>query len=245
MIRFVTLLIGVFGVSLASAQTPPSWSGFYVDRYRLGDVYEKLVDNTGDGFTPLYGTRNVREVLSGVLYRGGANNAYDKHGKRPNQNPLPVEGLVDLCQEGFSTAVYLYSTNFSTAPHEETCASARGGVGHVDYLQRTGLDVSQAHEVLQLIFRAIHGETNGPVYVHCWNGWHSSGYVSAVSLRQFCGFTPDEAVNYWNANTDGNNGPSFEPIRAKIRAFNPDPSLEIAKPLQLKICPDASEYDVD
>lgn len=62
---------------------------------------DKLVDNTGEGYDALYGTRNVRAVLNGVYYRGGANNYYNKHLKRKNSNPLPDEGLLHLCEEGF------------------------------------------------------------------------------------------------------------------------------------------------
>ena len=46
-------------------------SGFYHARYKLTDPYAKAVDNHGDGFEDLYGVRNFREVLKGVLFRGG------------------------------------------------------------------------------------------------------------------------------------------------------------------------------
>ena len=62
----------------------------------------KIVDNRGDGFDDLYGTRNLRPILHGVAYRGGANNYYHKTNKRKNNNPLPKDGLQNLCTEGFS-----------------------------------------------------------------------------------------------------------------------------------------------
>ena len=71
----------------------------------------KVTDNWGNQFEDLYGTRNMRPVLHGVAYRGGANNYYHKRNKRKNQNPLPSDGLLNLCQEGFSGAVYLYQQN--------------------------------------------------------------------------------------------------------------------------------------
>lgn len=224
----------------------PGWCydrQFYVDRYKLQDDYAKLIGNTGDGFDALYGTRNVREVLKGVLYRGGANNVFNKHGTRPNQNPLPNEGLVNLCQEGFSNAVYLYPENYNTAPHEETCKSIHGRSNWIYYIQRTGLDEVQAHSVLELVYQTINGYSSGPLYVHCWNGWHASGFVSALSLRQFCGFSGKQAVNYWNANTDGNNGTEYNSVRQKIRDFIPDPSLNITSTMQKQLCPSSVQFD--
>lgn len=86
-------------------------------RYPLATAKAKLVDNYGNDFEPLYGVRNFRAVLNGVYYRGGANNAYHRSDKRGNQNPLPEDGLLNLCTEGFATAIYLYAANFETASH--------------------------------------------------------------------------------------------------------------------------------
>src|SRR5262245_4773224 len=88
-------------------------SDFYHQRYGRTDVYSKVVDNHGDGFEDLYGLRNVREVLKGVLYRGGGNNLYhrDPAMRRDNRNPLPDDGVTNLCEEGFHQAIYLYPTN--------------------------------------------------------------------------------------------------------------------------------------
>jgi hypothetical protein len=61
--------------------------------YNLSDAREKLVDDHGNGYEPLYGTRNLRAVLRGVYYRGGANNYYNRTDRRNNSNPLPDEGL--------------------------------------------------------------------------------------------------------------------------------------------------------
>ena len=35
-----------------------------------------------------------------------------KINKRNNKNPIPIDGLRNLTKEGFSKAMYLYSTNF-------------------------------------------------------------------------------------------------------------------------------------
>lgn len=211
----------------------------YQTRYGLNDVYEKRVDNRGNGFEPLYGTRNFRVVLNGVVYRGGGNNAYHRDSRRNNANPLPNDGLQNLCEEGFGQAVYLYSTRYNTAPHAVNCDSRLGGENTLQYLQVSPLaSTKSAMKILALVHEKLVDPTDhSPVYLHCWNGWHASGYISALVLRQFCGFTADEAVDYWNANTDGNNGSSYEGIRKKIRAFSPDPNLQISEDLQSKVCP--------
>ena len=64
----------------------------------------------------MYGTRNFRVILHGVAYRGGGNNYYHRSDKRNNKNPLPMDGLNNLLENGFSTSVYLYNENFETSP---------------------------------------------------------------------------------------------------------------------------------
>ena len=64
---------------------------------------------------PFHGIRDYREVMPGVLYRGGANN-----GRGPlNQNQLDA-----LCEEGMGTAYYLYSTGFH-GPSVTHCSKGR------------------------------------------------------------------------------------------------------------------------
>ena len=84
----------------------------YINRYNLNCLNDKLVDNRGEGYDSLYGTRNFRPILHGIAYRGGANNYYHKQNKRNNKNPMPMDGLENLTEEGFSKVMYLYTTNF-------------------------------------------------------------------------------------------------------------------------------------
>src|SRR4051812_16425061 len=77
----------------------PDWAFTFQQKYNLPNSSAKLVDNYGNGYEDLYGTRNVRAVLSGILYRGGANNYYHKVEPRDNHNPLPDDGLENLCKE--------------------------------------------------------------------------------------------------------------------------------------------------
>lgn len=212
----------------------------YRARYTLASASSKLVDNHGNGFDALYGVRNFRAVLSGVYYRGGANNVYNKHKKRSNMNPLPTEGLENLCEEGFTKAVYLYAKNYSKAPKQIRCRAMDGHENTLEYVQISPLDFNGAdlERLHAMIFDHIRNPRLGPIYSHCWNGWHSSGYLAATTLRQFCDFSAEQAVAYWNLNTDGHSGSSYNEIRRKIRAFVPNRSLVLSMEEKRDLCPE-------
>jgi hypothetical protein len=208
----------------------------YKLRYGLRDTDSKLVDNHGDGYEDLYGVRNFRVVLHGVYYRGGANNAFNKNGKRSNTNPLPNEGLKHLCEQGFSDALYLYSDNFDTAKKSTSCKTVEGEPSKLTYSQKTALTASNEHDLLKIVFDHIKGTRTGPLYAHCWNGWHASGFVAAASLRQFCGWTASAADKYWVRNTDGNEA-GMQAIRKRIKNFKPYSDLKISADEKALICP--------
>ncbi len=221
-----------------STREPGLWIEYYDQRYGLEDAFEKKTDNQGEGLEELYGTRNFRVILKGVAYRGGANNRWHRTEPRDNRNPLPDEGLENLCEEGFGRAYYLYETNFESAPERTTCESPHGAEHVLRYFQVSSTDEAQTYEVLQAIAETIQDYRHGPVYVHCWNGWHASGLFAAKILRQFCGYSAEEAVEYWDRNTDGNNQePRYESIRRRIREFTPYPEFEISDEQAAKICP--------
>lgn len=207
----------------------------YDQRYQLQTLNEKLVDNHGDGYENLYGVRNFRQVLKGVLYRGGANNSYNKYGKRGNQNPLPTMGLKNLCNQGFGTSVYLYETNFSTAPKQVNCNTVESKSNSLKYLQLTAADVDNTTVYLQMIYNAIKNTEAAPIYMHCWNGWHASGLVSALALRQFCGMSGKDALSYWMKNTDGNTD-GYDTIKKRIVDFQPLSKFNISAEEQAQIC---------
>lgn len=225
---------------------------YYKDRYNGGDLTYKITDNRGDGFDSLYGTRNLRPILYGVAYRGGANNYYHKENKRNNHNPLPDDGIRNLCVEGFSASIYLYQENFDTAPQVDSCACVHGGLNDMDYYQYDYFDNQHIYEMLKLVRNSAINDSVGPVYLHCWNGWHASGLLAALTLRQFCGMSKWEAINYWDINTDGaNNSPRYQRIRNIIKDFEPYPDLIIKDSLGNRICPpmpqniDSSEIHVE
>ena len=236
----VLAVLALFSVAPAIAGEAPLLGSVeeYQARYRLDDIFQKLVDNRGQGYTDLYGTRNLRAVLNGIVYRGGANNVYHNTHPRSNMNPLPTDGLQNLCEEGFTSAVYLYPNNFSTAPKVTTCRLKDGSTNQLRYLQKSPLSSTQARdEVVKIVNDKLLGGDPRPLYLHCWNGWHASGYISAILLRQFCGMSSATAVDYWNRNTDGNNGSSYEPIRKKIRDYKPNAQYTIGADVKAKICP--------
>ena len=209
---------------------------FYQSRYNTTEVGQKITDNRGNGQDDLYGTRNMRTVLKGVLYRGGANNYFHRTTPRNNMNPLPEDGLQNLCKEGFSSAIYLYSTRFETASEKSNCDRRFGGTNELKYWNYLPLEKDQVKEIFAIVHKQIQ-HYSGPVYMHCWNGWHASGYASATSLMQFCGYSAEKAVAYWDANTDGNNTDAgYERIRQRIRNFQPYPEFQIPPKIQRQIC---------
>lgn len=209
---------------------------FYQARYPLQNVYQKQVDNRGNGDERIYGTRNFRAVLNGVLYRGGGNNKFNKYGARDNRNPLPEVGLQNLCEEGFSNGIYLYSMNYNTASPKVACKSI-GGRNQMIYSQLSTYNSTGIRAIFSIVKSAI-DKNSGPIYMHCWNGWHASGLASALALRQFCGVSAVDAVNYWDKNTDGNNtDPNFKAIRQAIRDFVPLAEFKISHDDRERICP--------
>ena len=211
-------------------------------KYSTGSLEKKLVDNRGNSYEPLYGTRNVRVVLKGLVFRGGANNKNNKHGKKANGNPLPNVGLRNLCREGFDTAIYLYPTNYTEAPNEVECKLRKPMNGEeknsLSYLNVNAFGRErEARKILELVHDRLKQPAPKPLYLHCWNGWHASGYVSALILKQFCGVSSDEAVAYWNRNTDGNShGKGHDRIRERIRRFKPYTDLSIDDETRQKFC---------
>ncbi len=210
-------------------------------RFGLSDLYTKAVNNNGKGDDDLYGVRNFRTVLDGLVYRGGANNTYpkDKRDWRKNENPLQRDGLQNLCEQGFDTAIYLYPTNFKSAPPSVECVTKDGKHNKLTYLNHVASDNNAAtKKILKMVHERLKDPRNKkPLYLHCWNGWHSSGYMSSVILRQFCGTSANDAVNYWNKNTDGNNkGATYDRIRERIRNYRPDPALAISPEVRKQVC---------
>jgi len=205
----------------------------YKIKYEANCVQDKITDNQGNGFEGLYGTRNFRVVLHGVAYRGGGNNYYHKTNKRNNKNPLPMDGLVHLLENDFSTSVYLYTENFETAP--SFLVDENDG-DTLKYFQLGGNTDSELDSILMFTYNSIMNKEIGPVYLHCWNGWHQSGFVSAVLLKQFCDFNTETSLHYWEDCAD-NWTRGYNRIRNAIRDFEPEEKYHISDELKKAICP--------
>lgn len=222
------------------------WVEFYRARYGLKNLSDKITDNRGNGTESLYGTRNLRVVMHGILYRSGGNNYYHRTQPRNNMNPMPIDGLNNLCNEGFGVAIYNYETGYQSAPKILNCKSPRSERHVMRYLQQNPLVDEGLYTILKMVHETIGDYRHGPILTHCWNGWHASGWVATAALMQFCGLGSEQAVAYWNKNTDGNDkGESYDKIRAKIRAFKPYPELAISAESRAKVCPSLDQLIAD
>ncbi len=206
---------------------------YYKHKYKVNCADEKITDNFGNSYDSLYGTRNMRVILHGVAYRGGANNHYNKFLKRDNHNPLPHEGLINLVNQGFSRAIYLYSKNFNSS---EKIFVNDSGTDTLYYLQNSGMNRNDLKSIMFMVLDVIQNKDTGPIYLHCWNGWHQSGYISAAILMQFCDLTNEQALRYWNLNTDGVNK-GYENVKRLVSTFEPFKDIKIDDNTKKIICP--------
>jgi hypothetical protein len=230
--------MGHFAISQENGKKPHFTSlsdkaNYYRSLFKVKCSDEKITDNFGNGFDSAYGTRNMRTVLYGVAYRGGANNFYHKENKRENHNPLPEDGLQHLANLGFSHADYLYATNF-TESAKLFISSNKSDT--LTYFQNSGNSRKDLRKIFLKIMEIIENPSKGPIYLHCWNGWHQSGYLSATILMQFCKLTNDEAYDYWLRNTDGVNK-GYEGVKGQVRNFIPFEDISIADSVRKIICP--------
>ena len=236
--QFTSISSQVSDSSIVDKKTDSLSLEFYKSRYNETDLLHKITDNYGNKFEELYGTRNMRPILHGIAYRGGGNNYYHKTDKRENQNPLPNDGVTNLCQEGFSKSVYLYQRNADSIIEKTNCNCINGKSNRLEYLQLDYFDPDHIYEMVKMTYESAIYDSIGPVYLHCWNGWHASGYISAILLKQFCGYTNLEATSYWDIATDGaNQSPRYRSIRDQINDFVPYPEFKLADGMGNKICP--------
>jgi hypothetical protein len=233
--RIITLILLLFlsNVLVNSKQfnTLVSKIDYYKNRYKVNCLNEKITDNFGNGFTELYGTRNMKPILFGIAYRGGANNFYHKTNKRDNQNPLPEDGLNNLCVEGFSSVIYLYGKNF-----KESKKIFINNNDTLEYIQNSGMSRKTQEDIIKMVKDRIDNPNLGPIYLHCWNGWHQSGYVASMILMQFCGYSNQQARAYWEENTDGAYK-KFDNVKKMIANFESFENYKIDKATQDIICP--------
>tara|TARA_Y100000589_G_scaffold121216_1_gene115611 strand:- start:39001 stop:40608 length:1608 start_codon:yes stop_codon:yes gene_type:complete len=225
------LILPIFIFSQEKNKSFEEKINYYKSKFEINCVTEKATDNKGNGLEILYGTRNFRSILHGVAYRGGGNNYYHKKNKRGNKNPLPQDGLENLLEQDFSNIVYLYKTNWNTAPR-----FVEKGNKRLDYFQLSGNDKESRDSILLMVYEAINNNELGPIYLHCWNGWHQSGYISAVLLKQFCGFSTLQSLHYWEDCADSWSK-GYDRIKDAIINFEPIEKYKIEKSKAELICP--------
>jgi hypothetical protein len=212
----------------------------YKKRYRLPDATSKLVDTRGNGYENLRGLRNVRVVLHGIVYRGGAKNPV-------NDRLLNKTALNNLCKEGFGKALYMYPKGFNDV--EQTvfnCITHDGVENTLEYVSIPvfGFNGAGRQRILEEIYDYIIEEKSHPIYMHCWNGWHAAGLMSAIILRQYCGYSSQQAVSYWISTTDNHykNHMDKIPIIESFRKKNNPDMIKLETVLKKNgICPSYSE----
>jgi hypothetical protein len=138
-------------------------SDYYKERYVETDLMYKVTDNKGNGFDSLYGTRNMRPILHGVAYRGGANNYYHLSDKRHNHNPIPLDGMSNLCEEGFSKGVYLYRENFENSPVGDTCSCSNDSWNNFEYYQKDYFDDQHIKDMLEMTYHSATMDSVGQI----------------------------------------------------------------------------------
>lgn len=180
------------------------------------EVYmQDLMQNSEVTHEKVDGLKDFRVVIPGILYRGGNSGG--------GAQPLRASGLQSLCDKGFSQAVYMYPDNFKIAPKPQC---------ELEYTTFGGSikDRKLIHSFLSKVKAVIDGKKQGPMYIHCWNGWHASGEMAAYALMQFCGLTGKQAQTYWDANV-----PNGRVTR--MQSFKTFEDLNISSEQQTLICP--------
>ena len=128
---------------------------------------------------PAHAVKNLNTVISGKLYISGSSG---------NRGPLSEGDLVDLCNQGFTYAVYVYAGGVNKTV---TC----GGGRTLKYQNSTAW--KNPSGILSEASRAI--DNGGKALIHCWNGVHASRFAGAVALNNFCGFSGGEASKWWRS----------------------------------------------
>ena len=152
--------------------------------------------------------KNVQHILGGLITRAGVK----------NQKPLNAQELNQLCEAGYTNAYFFYS---GAGDQRISCSGGKS-------IHYRSLNQNAAKDLV--IANVAQGLTTGEkTFIHCNNGAHATGYVAAVALRQFCGLSGEQAVNYWNSSLGGY--PLQEPNRSavhnRIRSFSPSADMQL------------------
>lgn len=172
------------------------------------------------------GTKRFTPVLDGVMSFGGGKQVSPK---RDNRNPLQDHTLNRLCENGFSEAVYLYSTNSNKMKRDTSCSQ-----GNLSYRQ---MNWKNSDSIMKRIYDIAMSSNRGPIYIHCWNGLHASNAIASMSLIQFCGWSNDQAKNYWLEHSGERSFSNFRSVGKRIRDFRANPAYVVPASVKNQICP--------
>lgn len=209
-----SVIFAVLSLSVAAQAGVAERAQRYNQRFGTGSI-ESTVRNG------VSGTRKLMTVLPGALYRGGGPGG---------MRPLPDSSLRALCEAGFSLAVYSYTEGFSHPGPVSCTDSLTGRPNTLEYIAGNANDGAFKQKFLARVRAVIADPSRGPVFVHCWNGFHASGELAAVALRQFCGYSGEEASAYWQRHSGG------FPMISRIARFTPIAGLGISGEAQSQLC---------
>ena len=178
---------------------------------------EDLIENRPNTHGQVGKLKDYRVVIPGILYRGGNSGNGQASMLRPE--------LEALAKEGFSAATYMYPQyGFDKSLAKATSVDYAGfGPGVKDR--------ASIHNFLSKVKDIIENK-KGPMYVHCWNGWHASGEMATYALMQFCGMDGQTGLKYWNNNVRAGKG-----TVKRIGSFQTFSDLKISAEDAARICP--------
>jgi hypothetical protein len=166
-----------------------------------------------------------RPVLNGALYRSGSTNTKENSdGKRL---PLQDSSLKNLCEAGFSQAVYLYPTAWDQASPVTKCEG--NSLNYSKVIPTSSINLKSIFKQLKDIIV----QQKGPMLVHCWYGLHQSGYVAATALMQFCGYKTEAAISYFDKTSEG----VADNMRDKVGDFHRFEDINLSDSEKERVCP--------
>ena len=127
-------------------------------------------------FAHAQSVERMSTIISGKLSISGSS----------NRKALGDSALKELCDQGFTQAIFTYG---GAKARTVSC----GGGRTISYQSMTSWEKPTA-----LIAKTVSEiEGGGRVLIHCWYGVHASKYVASAALTQLCGFSGDQAAEYF------------------------------------------------
>ncbi len=178
----------------------------------------------------------MRVILKNLIYRGGNNNPASV------QNPLTLNALSDLKESGFNQVVYLYNKNFGKFFNQNLLDSLQSN--GLSYVCKPSIDSANTEYILNLIDERVNGRNDSLIYLHCWNGWHQSGWIAGIILMQYCDFSNELAVQYWAMNTD-NNYIGYDHVKKALLNYKRNPRYSFTREQKEQYCPCLDKDRID